>query len=454
MEKCKLSDKLTISVSPETLESGSEQEKSTFGLLDIVANDNHLAQGVELENRIVRNGPFVPGYSLAEWLAWNWWRIRWEAGKPSKAPALIHWEFAHRMLNVGNGYVWPDISIFTDGKDVFLCSRRSTNPDCLLFRYLGHFGVERISTTTFENAIDSFIKSMLVKLESDGMQNSNLHKIWDDLCSEREDLEISRFRKLEAQLSCDPDSVEENLIFDRLNEVDRIGEKAMAELASDASIEGSPLIRMLRLKEIGEIAKRAGFDANLSHGISLETDIQSSENLVDKKPWEIGKKIARIIRRQENLGEASIPHRTLVEMAGTSENAITEHKRNSKDISFTVNQQQKPDRILLKSKWVVNRRFELARLIGDRLVYGVSELLSPATRSQTYRQKLQRAFAAELLSPFKAVDHMLNGDYSEVKQKEVATYFKVSPATIQTQLVYNNKISADDAPDIGILPAY
>ena len=357
------------------------------------------------------------------------------------------------MLNVGGGYVWPDITIFTDGNDIFLSSKRSTNPDCLLFRYLGHFGAERISTDTFETAIDTFINGILLKLESDGVKDTNLHKIWDDLSAERADAETSRFRKLEAQLSCDPDDVEEKLIHDRLKEANRIGESALAELASDASIEGDPLGRMLRLKDIREIAHRAGFEADLAHGVSLKADFPHHEDLSDKKPWEIGKQIAIQIRNQENLGESSISHKTLVEMAGTSEKAITEHKRNSKDISFTVNKGRESNKILLKSKWVVNRRFELARLIGDRLVYGMSEMLSPATRSHTYRQKLQRAFAAELLSPFKTVDNMLDGDYSEVKQKEVATHFKVSPAIICNQLVYNDRISADDAPDIGVFLA-
>ena len=61
---------------------------------------------------------------------------------------------------------------------------------------------------------------------------------------------------------------------------------------------------------------------------------------------------------------------------------------------------------------------------------------------------MQRAFAAELLSPFAAVEDMLGRDYSEEKQNEVAEHFAVSPMTIQTQLVNHRSIDRDDAPDI------
>lgn len=79
---------------------------------------------------------------------------------------------------------------------------------------------------------------------------------------------------------------------------------------------------------------------------------------------------------------------------------------------------------------------------------GSPEPLLPATRASSYRQKMQRAFAAELLSPFAFVNDMMGGDYSEEKQNEVAEYFKVSPMTIQTQLVNHRRIDRDDAPDL------
>ena len=61
---------------------------------------------------------------------------------------------------------------------------------------------------------------------------------------------------------------------------------------------------------------------------------------------------------------------------------------------------------------------------------------------------MQHAFAAELLSPIASVDGMLRGAYSEEQQREVATYFKVSLMTVQSQLVNHGRIRLEDASDI------
>ena len=83
----------------------------------------------------------------------------------------------------------------------------------------------------------------------------------------------------------------------------------------------------------------------------------------------------------------------------------------------------------------------MARLIGDRLFcensFTHAEPLSPATRSYSYRQKAQRAFAAELLSPWDVVRVMLEDDSSPENQEQVGEHFSVSPLTISTLLVNN-----------------
>jgi len=53
--------------------------------------------------------------------------------------------------------------------------------------------------------------------------------------------------------------------------------------------------------------------------------------------------------------------------------------------------------VVLRSKYETGRRFNLARLIGDRVAASPAGRLMPATRTFTYRQKLQRAFAGEFL---------------------------------------------------------
>jgi Zn-dependent peptidase ImmA (M78 family) len=118
------------------------------------------------------------------------------------------------------------------------------------------------------------------------------------------------------------------------------------------------------------------------------------------------------------------------------------------DLSLVLTEGSEQSHVLLRSKWKTGRRFELARLLGDYVVYTTDEPMRPATRSATYRQKVQRAFAAELLSPFQAVDDMLNSDYSMESQQDVANHFGVSELTVRTLLVNHNRISRSELDEI------
>ena len=98
--------------------------------------------------------------------------------------------------------------------------------------------------------------------------------------------------------------------------------------------------------------------------------------------------------------------------------------------------------VVLRSRWDTGRRFDIARLIGDRLI-SASGALHPATRTFTYRQKAQRSFAAELLSPFEAVEEMLAGDYSLERQQDAAEHFHVSTMTINAMLKNRGRIERE-----------
>lgn len=99
--------------------------------------------------------------------------------------------------------------------------------------------------------------------------------------------------------------------------------------------------------------------------------------------------------------------------------------------------------VVLRSQWETGR-LELARLLGDRLTNGLKERLLPATRTYTYRQKLQRAFAAELLCPFAMLEEKLAGDYSSEAREDAAHDFMVSERTVTTLLVNHRRLGRDD----------
>ena len=73
---------LKISLIPVSLDEGPDYEKAAFGLLEIEADGKLLTAYISTDvagHRYYR-GTHVSGYHLAEWLVWNWWRLRWEPG--------------------------------------------------------------------------------------------------------------------------------------------------------------------------------------------------------------------------------------------------------------------------------------------------------------------------------------------------------------------------------------
>lgn len=443
-----MSGALSISLSRETLESGSEEERATFGLFAMTANDRLLTAGEDVAHGALRHGPHVAGCPAAEWFVWNWWRLRWEGGSPAEPRAARRWSFAHRMSSIGEGYAWPNVTIQSDGLRSILRSEPSRDPGATAFRHIGAAEHETVPAGSLEAAIDGFVEDVLARLgESRG---ANLHRLWDDLRAEREDPALARFRRFEARLGCDPDEADEGAILRHLEDAAELGEEALGEIADDAAFAGVAPGAMMSARDIREAAARDGFDADPAGAAAL-ADIAGLPRPGTVEAWRAGYGGARKLRDREGLDGAPISDTRLAELAGATTAAVTQRRRRG-GLSFALDGPDGRARVALRSRWKTGRRFALARLIGDRILGAAgdrpAERLFPATRAYSYRQQAQRAFAAELLSPFGAVEDMLEGDYSEDKQTAAARRFDVSPMTIQTQLVNHGRLDRADAPDV------
>ncbi|MDE0359764.1 MAG: hypothetical protein OXI74_01200 [Rhodospirillaceae bacterium] len=445
---------MKFSLCPETLDSGTPEELATFGLFSVTANNSLLTVGQDTESADLCRGPYVAGYPLAEWLVWNWWRLRWEFGHSSDEDSRRRWDFAHCLATIGDGYAWPNITISSDGVSSFLSSEPSRQGDNVLFQYFGTARREMVPAEELEAAIDRFVGSILTRLDECGLDDSNLHRLWIDLETERNDPEIARFRRLEAQLGYDPDEADQKEMREHLRDADVLGEEAWGEVAADAALRGSACGRMVSAQEVVEIARQCGFDADANDAIVL-TDDTAVPLPGNAAAWQVGKCAAQALRDQESLGGQQVSNEALARFAGTTGNAILESDRRSKEFAFSLDGEGGASHVSLRSRWETGRRFELARLVGDRVIGSstnyAAERLLPATRStNSYRQKMQRAFAAEFLSPFASVNAMMDGNFSEEIQSDVAEYFNVPPMVIQSQLVNNHRIDRDDAPDIAV----
>jgi hypothetical protein len=164
----------------------------------------------------------------------------------------------------------------------------------------------------------------------------------------------------------------------------------------------------------------------------------------DVAAWRVGASAARLLRRQHSLdGGQPISDKSLAEMVGV-QSGVLDDRVGAPGISFSLDSNPTQGRVVLRSKWHTGRRFELARILGDRILGPRGGALFPATRAYTYRQKMQRSFAAEFLSPFETVDDMLGGDYSPESQIDAAAHFLVSERTISTLLLNHGRLERED----------
>jgi len=423
---------LEITLAPERLDEGPPEERACFGLFTIRAGVAELTAGLDFFISSYRPGPLVSCYHAAEWFAWNWWRLRYEPR--SLAP---EWWRAHKMTAIGEGYVWPNLTIFSDGVRTALLAEPSARPDAKPFRYLGAHPCI-LPSTEFEAAVDAFIPRILARLRDQGVAETNLDAMWRDVLTERGDPDQARRRRLEALLGRDPDEIEDDAVDRLVADAASLGELAVEELAADRARGGDALTAAA----LERLAASGGTDASPRDAVQLAPGTRLPSG-PDVPAWRLGAEAAQVLRAQLGLGEAPITDAKLAELAGTQKRALA-RRTASQTVSFALDRDPSHSRVVLRSRWPTGRRFELARLLADRIVAPPPGRLRAATRAYTYRQKIQRSFAAELLSPFAAVDAMLAGDYSAEAQADVAEYFQVSERTILTLLVNHHRVEREE----------
>jgi hypothetical protein len=434
-----MSTELTIGFNWERLEEGLPEERSCFGMLQVCFGQLLLTEGQDGFIDCTRRGPLVSGYHLAEWMAWNWWRLTRE---PRPDVPTSEWHFAHCLGTVGAGYLWPNITIASDRQRTLLIAKPTRPQGFSAFRFTADWTVV-LPTTHFESALDQFMAQIQGKLRADRVAPTNFDQIWTEVLAERADSDSASQRELEAVLGYDADEGDAGQVQQLLADAGALGHDAIIELSADHR-SGRSLPTAAEIKswatDFGSITRPA--DIPRITGLDLS-------GRATQPAWRQGYHAARALREQHGLAYEPLPDQRLAELCAVSP-LVLQQATQSSPLAFALDDESHGSGcVALRSHYSTGRRFELARLLGDRIASGLDEPMIPATRSHTYRQKLQRAFAAELLCPFEALEAFLDGDYSEQAREDAAEHFSVSERTVWTLLVNNGRLErhavGDDA---------
>jgi hypothetical protein len=427
-------------------ESSDPQIQATAAEISIKVGPYCATEVEDRRAKTVRKSIRASAALLATWLLSNWWRLRWEPSKEPNRLDYLDWELSHSLPATGGGYVWPPLTFESDGSNILLrCEgqAKSDRAELSPIRYLNSF-TENISASSFESSITKFVEQLLERLNSTGVRRSLLHELWAETMIERNDPERTSQRKLEALLGLDPDE-DESLVKDLLRRWQhRVGRGALEEIAAateSASVErdlGAAEQAAESMETLAEIPNVTGLRRLLGMGLSMNGMV----------PWQRGRQAAYIVREEWGFGMRPIPTKALADrLQVLTSDLMGEQPKTPFSFAVRGNTDEKFGMVLGRTH-AHSRRFDVARLIGDHIIFETDDAWKPATRSLTARQKFQRAFAAEFLCPSDELVKRFDGPI-ELDDLDDVTSSVSEEYNVSQKLVLNHFANRNLIPHLG-----
>lgn len=388
-----------------------------------------MRNGVEGEHDYLQANP----ERLAFWLIDNWWRLRWESLPDPKA-VDADWRMAHDLASIG-GAVWPRVAMWSEGGRIGVTSKADPAETIAPIRYLEN-ALLFISADTWEEVIDQFLEAAAAEgATANGDQSLTSHVA--RLKEERADPELADWRRVEAKLGYDPDEAPEGLM-NTVAGFFRFYRQGDVEEALQA-VRGAEAARMLQ-RELDAIAA-SEVTIKPRDAIDAAGAIRWHPG---SSPWIVAEDAAARVRAKFNAGLNPLHNPQLAELLGVRKQALTSIEQTPGHHPFGLRLAggDGSHKVILRSRWSKDRRFELARALGD-MIWTQSSRLGVASSLKTDRQRFQRAFAQSLLCPFGALMNFLQTTSPSDEDMEAAgEHFRVNIKMIKTTLVNKKVIDA------------
>lgn len=420
-----------LAIDCEWLSAGQDQAwlRETAGHLSIRLGDICLTRNEDTWSKTVRDSVLVSAYPLAMWLAASWWRLSYEPLPKHGESPVLDWRMSHEMGAANSGFVWPFVVMASDGEVIQVWALPSQASSQQSVRYLTPLSTARtVSLQDFQRAVGGFIEKVVSRLDSVGCVDTDLATLWNLVNGDRADSDIEKTRRLEALMGYDPEECPVQVMAETLELERRLGVSALSELVPIFGQRGNGAA-------LGDISRLAEADGLL--GKPDPNILCLSGDLLNQPPWRRAVEAAKSLRAK--LGSASGPldNDSLYGSVGLQTGRVEEwvsppgHR-----VGLAVPGAQGSIKFVPRKRHPVAKRFEFARFLGD-YINGEPERWLASTDLPTWRQKFQRAFAAEFLCPIASLVEYLGGDYTESAIEEAAANFNVSEKTVESLLANN-----------------
>ncbi len=428
-------------------ESGSgvraAELRATWARLEIWVGLDCVTLVEDRESQSSRRSIYCPLYPVAEWIAFNWWFLRADA-RP--APELSRARTGlgasrsyershlgrHNLRSAGDGYVWPYLLIVPEGESTRLVWQRddSAVPGHPV-RFLGQ-GEATLDKQGVELALASFVDAVLTRLAEQGVTDTALEKEWSEVTEIDKDEE--EFCLAAARLGLDPFSEAADVQAEILRAAEELSGHAFEDFLDAVSPRrvgpGLDWISAARRRIRRSASQRSTMVSELRRTASRLAGVRGV------RPWEMGWRQASEVR-----GLLHAPSEGAFSIDDLLASRVQENEdRGLQAVGGTVSGAA-PVIVLGRPQPRTAKRFTLARALWHVLYE--DDPLFLVTAAYTDRQKVERAFAAELLAPAKGIADLLGGSPDVVTSEDIeqlAEHFRVSPRVVEHQL--ENQLAA------------
>lgn len=381
-----------------------------------------------------RRSVHVPLYPLAEWIAFNWWFLKSHARPTTSryarwAKISDHHDSAahHSLRSVGDGYLWPDLSIVPGGE--FVSASWRPDPADLSplrpIRYLSR-GEYLLDPTSVERELSGLVEAVLTRLREQGLTGGKLAEEWASI--QAADADEVAFCVASARLGLDPYDISDSFEKAILDASERLSPDILGDLLDSASpsyFTADVNWISLMHHEVTDLT-RARRDDQDTVG-ELRRALSGSRRAYSR-PWLKGWGQATIVR-----GVLGIPPAKRLE----PNDYVSQFTQASPDPGLqglgAVAEGTLPV-LATDGRLTENaRRFILARGLWHVVAPGESLFL--VTSAHTDRLKTERAFAAELLAPAEGIRERIREGLSTLEGLDtIADEYGVSTMVIEHQV--------------------
>ncbi len=402
------------------------EQRATWARLEWLVNDDYVTRVEELRSGSSRRSIYCSLYPLAEWVTYNWWLLLADArpaallridSAATRRDRLWSSTMRHNVQSAGDGFAWPDLAIIPQGRRSLVVWRRDHearrhSP----VRYLTT-GEEFVDAQELSEQLANLVEAVIGKLAEDGIHGTPLHEEWAAVTSA--DAEEKDFCIAAARLGLDPYSDGH--------------ESAEALMAASHDLPAGVLddfldgVNVDRIHDATTWVRRA-MEAAQAHRSAPPDMLRLADGQAEippgTPPWDIGWRQANEVRSRLGLGpteSAAIETWLRPEVAAGPYSGL-HALGNDSSSTVVLPRQQRPEA----------QRFTLARALWHIAVR--RDPLFLVTAAYTEQQRIERAFAAELLAPAEGIEQMLHARTDDEDVTAIATEFRVSPMVVYHQI--------------------